>query len=39
VAKLTGYHRDVVTGVAFHPIHPQLITGSYDGTIKCFTCQ
>lgn len=36
IYKLNGYHRDVVSGVAFHPIYPQIVTCSYDGTIKCF---
>lgn len=37
-AKLTGSppHRDVVSSVAYHPIHPQLVTASYDGGVKCF---
>ncbi len=41
IAKLVSPNspqRDVVSSVAFHPIHPQLIAGSYDGTIRCFTC-
>lgn len=37
INKLNGYHRDVVSSVSYHPIHPQLISGSYDGTIRCFT--
>lgn len=37
INKLSGYQRDVVTSVAYHPIHPQLISGSYDGSIRCFT--
>jgi WD40 repeat protein len=37
IHKLNGFHRDVVTSVAYHPIHPQLISGSYDGAIRCFT--
>ena len=38
ISKLSGYHRDVVSSVDYHPIYPQLISGSYDGTIRCFTC-
>jgi WD40 repeat protein len=33
---LSGQHRDVVSSVAYHPIHPQLVTASYDGGIKCY---
>ena len=36
VVKLSGVHRDVVSGVSYHPIHPQLVTASYDGSVKCF---
>lgn len=38
MAKLSGQppHRDVVSSVAYHPIHPQLLSASYDGGIKCF---
>mmetsp|Transcript_32481 Transcript_32481/g.60663 ORF Transcript_32481/g.60663 Transcript_32481/m.60663 type:complete len:446 (-) Transcript_32481:313-1650(-) len=36
IAKLSGQHRDVVSSVAYHPIHPQLVTASYDGGIKCY---
>lgn len=36
--RLGGVHRDVVSSVAFHPIHPQLVTASYDGSLKFFTC-
>jgi WD40 repeat protein len=36
VVKLGGQHRDVVSSVAYHPIHPQLVTASYDGSVKCY---
>ena len=38
IAKLVGQpsHRDVVSSVAYHPIHPQLVTASYDGGVKCY---
>jgi WD40 repeat protein len=29
-------HRDMVSGVAFNPLFPQLATCSFDGTIKFF---
>ena len=35
LAKLPG-HRDVVTGVAFSPLFPQLATCSYDGTVRFY---
>jgi WD40 repeat protein len=35
IAKIVG-HRDVVSSVAYHPIHPQLVTASYDGSLKCY---
>ena len=38
MCKLSGMHRDVVSSAAFHPIHPQLVTSSYDGTLRSFTC-
>ena len=36
IAKLSGQHRDVVSSVAYHPVHPQLVTASYDGGVKCY---
>jgi WD40 repeat protein len=39
LCRITGAHRDVVSSVAFHPIHPQLVSCSYDGTVKSFTCE
>ena len=35
LAKLTG-HGDVVADVCFHPVFPQLATGSHDGRIRFF---
>ena len=35
VAKLPG-HGDVVSGVAFNPIHPQFASVSYDGTARFY---
>ena len=35
MAKLTG-HKDVVSGVAFNPIFPQLATCSYDGSVRFY---
>ena len=36
MVKVQGKHRDVVTGVAFNPIFPQLATCSFDGTVEFF---
>ena len=36
VAKIAG-HSDVVSAVAFNPLHPQLATGAYDGAVHFFT--
>lgn len=36
ITKLTG-HTDVVTSVAFNPLHPQLATASYDGTVRFYS--
>ena len=36
VVKYTGY-RDVVAGVAFHPLSPQLATAAYDGSVKFYS--
>lgn len=36
VTKLGG-HTDVVTSVAFNPLHPQLATASYDSTVRFYT--
>ena len=33
--KLTG-HKDVVSGVAFNPLYPQLATCSYDGSVRFY---
>lgn len=30
-------HTDVVSAVAYNPLHPQLATGSYDGTVRLWT--
>ena len=35
LVRLTG-HRDVVTGVSFNPLFPQLATASFDGKVKFF---
>ena len=35
IAKLQG-HRDVVSGVAFNPLFPQLATCSFDGSVKFY---
>ena len=35
VKKLPG-HGDVVSGVAFNPIHPQFASVSYDGTARFY---
>ena len=32
----SGVFKDVVTGVAYHPIYPQLAACSFDGTVKFF---
>ena len=31
-----GGHTDVVTSVAYHPLHPQLVTGSLNGRLRFF---
>lgn len=36
VARLTG-HKDVVVDVSWHPLHPQLATASFDGTVRFYT--
>ncbi|KAG2533058.1 hypothetical protein JM16_000122, partial [Phytophthora kernoviae] len=36
LVKLKG-HSDVVTSVAFSPLHPQLATASYDGTVRFYS--
>lgn len=36
ITKLTG-HTDVVTSVAFNPLHPQLATASYDGSVRFYS--
>ncbi|XP_071833120.1 WD repeat-containing protein 27-like isoform X2 [Apostichopus japonicus] len=36
VEKLTG-HTDVVTGVAYHPLYPEVVTGTLDGNIQLFS--
>lgn len=33
--RLSG-HTDVVTGVAFNPLYPQLATAAYDGTVRFY---
>ena len=35
--RLRG-HTDVVSAVAFNPLHPQLISGSYDSRLRFYTC-
>ena len=35
ISRLQG-HRDVVSGVAFNPLFPQLATCSFDGTIRFY---
>lgn len=32
-------HTDVVTSVAYNPLHPQLATASYDGTVQFYSDQ
>ncbi|KAG7402392.1 WD repeat-containing protein 27 [Phytophthora boehmeriae] len=36
LVRLKG-HSDVVTSVAFSPLHPQLATASYDGTVRFYS--
>lgn len=36
VAKLPS-HRDVCCAVAYNPLHPQLVTGAYDGDLRFYT--
>ncbi|RLN97215.1 hypothetical protein BBJ28_00021168 [Nothophytophthora sp. Chile5] len=36
LVKLKG-HSDVVTSVAFSPLHPQLATASYDGSVRFYS--
>ncbi|DBA03491.1 TPA: hypothetical protein N0F65_002899 [Lagenidium giganteum] len=36
LTKLSG-HTDVVTTVAYNPLHPQLATASYDGSVRFFS--
>ena len=36
LARLQGYHRDVVCGVAFNPLFPQVATASFDGRVKFY---
>ena len=31
-------HADVAPAVAFNPLHPQLVSGSYDGSLHFFSC-
>jgi WD40 repeat protein len=38
LAKLGG-HADVVTDVAFNPLHPQLATSAADGRVRAFADQ
>ena len=35
IVRLHG-HKDVVTGVAFNPLFPQLATCSFDGTVRFY---
>ena len=35
IVKLQG-HKDVVSGIAFNPLFPQLATCSFDGTIRFY---
>ncbi|KAJ8602344.1 hypothetical protein CTAYLR_004228 [Chrysophaeum taylorii] len=37
-ARHKRIHADVVSCVAFNPVYPQFITGSYDGSLRFFTC-
>ena len=30
-------HEDVVSGVAYNPRLPQLVTAGYDGKLRCYT--
>lgn len=36
IAKLPS-HRDVCCAVAYNPLHPQLVTGAYDGDLRFYT--
>lgn len=36
LSKVFGVFRDVVTGVAYHPLHPQLAACSLDGSVNYF---
>lgn len=36
LSKISGFFRDVVSGVAYHPIHPQLAACSLDGSVNFF---
>ncbi|KAH7476741.1 WD repeat-containing protein 27 [Phytophthora ramorum] len=38
LVKLKG-HSDAVTSVAFSPLHPQLATGSCDGTVRFYSSE
>jgi WD40 repeat protein len=35
-ARLAGYHKDVVSTVAFNPLFPQLATASFDGSVQFY---
>ena len=37
LAKVSGYHKDVVTDVKFSPLFPQVATASFDGTVRFFS--
>lgn len=30
-------HEDVVSAIAYSPLHPQLASGSYDGGVRFYT--
>ena len=38
VARLKGA-RDTVSAVAWNPLYPQLVTASFDGSLRFYTCK
>mmetsp|Transcript_5240 Transcript_5240/g.9262 ORF Transcript_5240/g.9262 Transcript_5240/m.9262 type:complete len:751 (+) Transcript_5240:258-2510(+) len=37
VERLWDKHRDTVSDVAYHPLHPQLVTACFDGKLRFYT--
>ena len=33
-----GGATDVVSDVAYNPLHPQIVTACYDGRVRFYTC-